>query len=84
MELESAIEKLDTYFKRLKKGKAQKIKPDHVKKVLGKLEAKERHLRAELAETEKPDKKRRLKRKLELVREQKDRAHWLRDKISGE
>ena len=83
MGLESAIEKLDKYFKRLKKGKAQKIKPAHVKKVLGKLESKERLLKAELSETEKADKKKRLNRKLALVREQQERARWLQKEISG-
>ena len=83
MGLESAIAKLDTYFTRLKKGKAQKIKPAHVEKVLRKLGAKEQILKAELSDTEKADKKKRLNRKLALVREQQDRARWLQKEISG-
>ena len=82
MGLEHAIEKLDKYFKRLEKGKARKIKPDHVEKVLRKLEARERELQSDLAHTEKADKKRRLGKKIELVREQQARARWLRKKIS--
>lgn len=81
MGLESAMEKLDKYFKRLEEGKARKIKPDHIDKVIRKLETKERHLEADLAETEKPDKKHRLTKKLALVREQKKRAQWLKTEI---
>lgn len=81
MGLESAIEKLDKYFKRLEKGKTRKIKPDHVEKVLRKLETKERQLQTDLAETEKADKKRRLTQKLALVQEQQKRARWLQEQI---
>ena len=81
MGLEKAVEKLDKYFKRLEMGKAQKIKPDHIKKVIFKLEAKAQLLRTELAETEKDSKKQRLKRKLEMVQEQQDRARWLETRI---
>ena len=70
MELEKSTEKLDKYYKRLKKGKAEKIKPAHVEKVIGKLHAKEGMLRTELAETTKESKKTRLKRKIALVKEQ--------------
>ena len=84
MGLESAIEKLDKYFRRLKKGKARKIKPDHVERVLRKLKTKEKDLQSELADTEKPEKIRRLERKIALVQEQQERAHWLQKKISGE
>lgn len=83
MELESAIEKLDKYFKRLGKGKAQKIKPAHVAKVVRKLAAKEKLLVDELSDTEKESKKHRLERKLEMVREQMDRARWLEKKITN-
>jgi uncharacterized protein YaiL (DUF2058 family) len=84
MGLESAVQKLDKYFKRLEKGKAKKIKPSHVKKVIAKLEAKAQLLRTELAETDKADKKRRLQQKLALVQEQQDRAAWLHDKITDQ
>ena len=78
----NTIEKLDKYFGRLKKGKAQKIKPDHVERVIRKLEAKAEVLRAELAETEKESKRDRLQQKLEMVRVQQDRARWLQKEIS--
>lgn len=81
MGFETAVEKLDKYFGRLEKGKAQKIKPSHVEKVIRKLEMKEQILQTELAETEKESKKRRLEGKLEMVREQQSRARWLLEKI---
>jgi hypothetical protein len=83
MGLESAVEKLDKYFKRLDTGKAQKIKPQSVEKVIRKLEAKADLLRSEHAQTDKGTKKHRLERKLDLVREQQDRARWLLEKISA-
>ncbi len=48
-----------------------------------KLEAKEKLLTAELADTEKDSKKKRLKRKLALVRDQQGRARWLKKKIAS-
>ena len=62
MGLESVIEKLDKYYGRLEKGKAQKIKPAHVEKVLRKLEAKAQLLETELEETTKETKRERLER----------------------
>lgn len=82
MGIESKVEKLDKYYKRLDKGKAEKIKPSHVEKVIRKLQVKEQLLQEELEETTKEDKKTRLRRKIALVREQQDRARWLLDKIS--
>ena len=83
MGLGSTVEKLDKYFKRLEEGKAQKIKPSHVEKAIKKLKSKEELLIAEIAETEKASKRERLKRKLDLVREQQERALWLKEKIGG-
>ncbi len=83
MDFKSSIEKLDKYYGRLKKGKAQKIKPSHVEKVIHKLEAKEKSLLAEIADTQKDSKIKRLKRKLKLLHEQQDRARWLQNKIGG-
>ncbi|MCK8463775.1 hypothetical protein MUY35_07930 [Aliiroseovarius sp. S1339] len=81
MGLESAVEKLDKYYGRLEKGKAEKIKPSHVEKIMLKLEAKAQSLQAELGETAKETKKQRLERKLEMVREQLERARWLKETI---
>ncbi|TRD22994.1 hypothetical protein [Palleronia caenipelagi] len=83
MGIESTIEKLDKYSERLKKGKVSKIKPSHVDKMIRKLEAKEQLLLEELAEAGKDTKRERLERKLALVREQLDRAKWLKEKISN-
>ena len=82
MGLETTIEKLDKYFGRLEKGKAEKIKPSHVDKAIAKLQAKEAALLAEIEETTKSSKAQRLEGKLATVREQLDRAHWLKGKIS--
>jgi uncharacterized protein YaiL (DUF2058 family) len=81
MELESIAEKLDKYFSRLERGKAAKIKPAHVEKVIAKLQAKQQLLQEELRAAEKPSKKSRLENKLVTVCEQVERAEWLLDKI---
>lgn len=81
MGLEQSTEKLDKYYKRLETGKAEKIKPEHVRKVIGKLKAKEAKLLADMAETTKDDKKARIDRKLATARELVKRAEWLLEKI---
>ncbi|WP_191285688.1 hypothetical protein [Aliiroseovarius zhejiangensis] len=83
MGLESTTEKLDSYFARLEQGKAQKIKPTHVEKIMQKLESKAAALRSDLEETTKEPKKQRLQQKIDLVNEQLDRARWLREQIAG-
>ena len=82
MGLGKSVEKLDKYYERLDKGKAYKIKPSHVEKVLRKLQAKELMLLEEIDETSKDAKKKRLGRKLDVVREQQERARWLQEKIA--
>ena len=82
MDFKSSIETLDKYYGRLEKGKAKKIKPSHVEKVISKLQSKGKSLLAEIADTQKDSKIKRLKRKLELLREQQERARWLQ-KIVG-
>ncbi|MCV2882978.1 hypothetical protein [Actibacterium sp. XHP0104] len=81
MGLENTIDKLDKYFKRLDKGKAQKIKPAHVDELLRKLETKAAKLEAELAETTDDAKRQRLESKLTMVHEQQKRATWLAEQI---
>lgn len=81
MGLGKSIEKLDDYSSRLKKGKARKIKPAHVEKVIGKLKAKEKSLKGEIISTGKDGKKSRLKQKLAIVSEQLERANWLLQKV---
>ncbi len=84
MGLGSTVEKLDKYFQRLEQGKAQKIKPSHVDKVINKLKSKEKLLLEEIEDTEKASKIDRLQRKLEMVREQQERALWLKEKIGAQ
>jgi Zn-dependent oligopeptidase len=82
MGLAKTIEKLQTYYQRLEAGKAKKIKPGHVERVIEKLIAKEHELLEEIAGTSKPSKTERLEKKLTSTREQLDRAKWLLNKIS--
>ncbi len=77
MGLKKLAAKVDDYNQRLESGKASEIKEKHVAKVLAKLRAKEADLAVEIVETEKPDKKARLERKLAIAREQMARAEWL-------
>ncbi len=81
MGLSTKIAKLDKYYERLESGKAQKIKPSHVEKVIKKLKAKEELLQTELKDADKSSKKDRLKRKIKTAREQIKRAEWLLDEI---
>lgn len=82
MKIQMSIGKLNKYFDRLDKGKAEKIKPAHVEKVIGKLETRKSLLLAEYERTVKESKKERLKGKLAFVDEQIDRAAWLLEKIT--
>ena len=78
MGLKKLAAKVAEYNDRLEGGKASKIKPGHVKKVLEKLRAKETSLEAEIAAAAgDDDKKARLERKLEVAREHIARAEWL-------
>lgn len=83
MGLERTTEKLDKYFDRLENGKAAKIKPSHVEKVIAKLKAKQEQLQDELASSEKLSKQDRLENKLAIVAAQLERAHWLLAKIGS-
>ena len=81
MGLGKISEKLDDYFSRLEGGKAKKIKPKHVEKVIAKLHTKEGLLREELRDAKKASKRERLKNKLATAREQIERAEWLLEKV---
>lgn len=75
------VEKLDKYYARLDSGKARKIKPDHVLKVIKKLEAKENALVKDEKQAVKDTKRARLQRKQLVVQEQVKRAKWLLKQI---
>lgn len=81
MGLTKINEKLESYFSRLEDGKATKIKPSHVQKVIAKLQAKQMLLKEEIHDTEKASKKERLESKLSTVCAQIERAEWLLKKI---
>ena len=83
MKYSESIEKLEKYFDRLHKGKAEKIKPGHVKKVIKKLKLKRELLIEEQAETKKETTKERLGLKLLTVAEQIKRAEWLLGEIGA-
>jgi hypothetical protein len=82
MALNKTIEKLNKYLGRLEAGKAKKIKPAHVDKVIKKLTRREQDLLEELEGTSKDSKKARLEARLKTTREQIERATWLRDQIN--
>jgi len=82
MGLKNLAEKVDEYNDRLEQGKVEKIKPDHVKKVLKKLNKKASQLESEIASAKKEEKKVRLSRKLAVAREHVARAEWLLDNIA--
>ncbi|SFN70542.1 hypothetical protein SAMN04487859_107101 [Roseovarius lutimaris] len=81
MKLKNSIEKLDAYFERLESGKAQKIDPDHVTRVIQKLTKKREEVMADLAEASKPSKKERFVQKCATLDAQIERARWLLDQI---
>ncbi|RSK37792.1 hypothetical protein EJA01_03885 [Rhodovulum iodosum] len=73
--------KVADYKQRLEKGQTSEIKPDHVQKVLAKLEKKQVDLKARFdAETD-PGERERLTGKLGIAREQIARARWLLDEL---
>ncbi len=77
MGLKKLAAKMEDYNQRLESGKASKIKPRHVEKVLQKLRAKSIELEAEIASTTSADKKARQEGKLQIARTHIERAEWL-------
>lgn len=82
MGLKKLAAKVADYKERLESGKAHKIKPSHVEKVLEKLRNKSIELEAEIASSQSPEKRARLEKKLEVARAQEARAEWLMQEIS--
>ncbi|MGP6089560.1 hypothetical protein [Antarctobacter jejuensis] len=81
MGLKNLAAKVQDYNARLESGKASKIKPRHVEKVLQKLRAKSTELEAEIAEAHSADKKARLADKLQIARTHIERAEWLLNEL---
>ncbi len=79
---EKLAEKLGDYFARLGAGKAHKIKPHDVERVITKLRTRREDLREELAR--KPEKAERLQHKIKAADELIARAEWLRAELAGE
>jgi hypothetical protein len=77
MGLKKLAAKVEDYNERLESGKASKIKPRDVEKVLEKLRAKSTDLETEIVQTESADKKARLEGKLHVARTHIERAEWL-------
>ena len=84
MKLGKSAEKLGKYYDRLKKGKAAKIKLNHVEHMLKKLDKHRKKVIDERDSADGSKKKERLGRKLEVIDDQIERANWLRDKVTAE
>jgi len=82
MGLKKLAEKVGEYKERVDSGKASKIKPGDVEKVLGKLRRKSAELESEIASAKAPEKKGRLERKLGIARTHIERAEWLLQEVS--
>lgn len=82
MGMKKLAAKVDEYNGRLESGKASKIKPAHVEKVLGKLRKKAQELEEELASSISAEKKARLKKKLDIANTHIERGEWLLEEIS--
>ena len=77
MGLKKLAEKVVEYNERLEDGKASRIKPGHVEKVLEKLRRKSAELEAEIASSNSTEKRARLETKLAVARTHIERAEWL-------
>lgn len=77
MGLKKLAAKVVEYNERLDQGKASKIEPAHVEKVLHKLRKKCLELEAEVAAASSPEKQELLSKKLGVAREHIKRAEWL-------
>ncbi|ABV92290.1 hypothetical protein Dshi_0544 [Dinoroseobacter shibae DFL 12 = DSM 16493] len=77
MGLKKLADKVTDYNARLDSGKASRITPSHVEKVLRKLRVKSTELEAEIAAASSAKKKARLESKLGIARTHIARAEWL-------
>ncbi|MGB3185808.1 MAG: hypothetical protein WBG36_15090 [Ornithinimicrobium sp.] len=81
MSIDETADKLDKYRKRVKKGKAHKIKPKHVKEIRQKLHRKRGRLDEEINNAETAKERDRLAKKRATVDHLIDRADWLRSQL---
>ena len=81
MALSEHAEKLAEYRARLEAGRADRIEPAHVDRVIGKLEAKRAKLTHALAEASADTELERLQRKLAKSEALIEQARWLRDQL---
>lgn len=77
MGLKKLAAKVAEYKERLDSGKASKIKPGDIEKVLTKLRNKSTELETEIASAHSAEKRARLGKKLKVARSQEERAEWL-------
>ncbi|MEM9577548.1 MAG: hypothetical protein AAF999_11110 [Pseudomonadota bacterium] len=82
MGLKKLAAKVADYNERLERGKASRIKPDHVENVLEKLKKKSAELEAQIASAGSSEKRARLERKLDVARAQTERAEWLLEELA--
>ena len=82
MVLRKTTHKLDDYFARIGQPDAPRVKPTDVASILAKLHSKEAELLRALEETQKEDRQKRIRAKLQVVREQIRRGALLRDKLT--
>jgi hypothetical protein len=82
MELKKLAEKVADYQLRLQAGKARRIRPEHVEKVLDKLRRKEAELVSRCAAEREQAARCELARKLRIAREHIARAEWLLREIA--
>ena len=82
MGLKKLAAKVAEYNERFESGKASKITPSHVEKVLGKLRKKAEELESEIASAQSAEKQDRLRNKLGVARAHIERAEWLLTEIS--
>jgi hypothetical protein len=81
MALSDQAEKLAEYRARLEAGHADRISPEHVDRVLGKLEAKRAKLTAKLTASTSEAEHERLRRKLAKSEALIEQARWLRGQL---
>jgi hypothetical protein len=83
MGLKKLAAKVAEYNERLESGKASKIEPAHVQKVLDKLRKKREGLESSIASESSADKKARLEKRLSVARIHVERAEWLMKELSS-